>query len=86
MVPAFTFVGTVNAIRYCSAIPHFVDSSIEKLGIDVDKLKDYLKTITFKKEVLLIIKILEKNKSYHPSPCFWSSMPDRQNFEFSKKI
>lgn len=49
LVPAFTFVGTVNAIRYCSAIPHFVDSSIEKLGIDVEKLEDYLKIIAVKK-------------------------------------
>ena len=48
LVPAFTFVGTVNAIRYCSAIPHFVDSSIEKLGIDVEKLEEYLKVLILK--------------------------------------
>ena len=30
LVPALTFVGTVNAISYLGAEPHFVDSEIEK--------------------------------------------------------
>jgi perosamine synthetase len=49
LVPAFTFVGTINAIMYSSAIPHFVDSSIEKKGIDIDKLDLYLKKIIKRK-------------------------------------
>tara|TARA_B100000989_G_scaffold294175_1_gene272762 strand:- start:2369 stop:3535 length:1167 start_codon:yes stop_codon:yes gene_type:complete len=43
LVPALTFVGTANAISHCGAIPHFVDSNIINFGIDVEKLKDYLK-------------------------------------------
>jgi len=32
--PTLTFVATTNAITYCGAIPHFVDSSLETLGMD----------------------------------------------------
>jgi len=44
-VPALTFVATANAVTYCSAIPHFVDSEEKTLGLDPYKLKDYLKNI-----------------------------------------
>lgn len=50
LVPALTFVGTANAITYCGAIPHFVDSEIKTMGIDVEKMHQYLnKIIIFKK-------------------------------------
>jgi perosamine synthetase len=32
--PALTFIATTNAIAYCGATPHFVDSSLETLGMD----------------------------------------------------
>ncbi|SDR81633.1 perosamine synthetase [Bradyrhizobium canariense] len=32
--PALTFIATTNAIAYCGATPHFVDSSIKTLGMD----------------------------------------------------
>lgn len=34
LIPALTFVATANAIAYCGAEPHFVDSEIKTLGID----------------------------------------------------
>ncbi len=43
MVPAVTFVGTVNAILYTKATPHFIDCCENNPNIDVDKLKKYLK-------------------------------------------
>ena len=46
LVPALTFVGTVNAISYTGAEPHFVDSNIKDLGIDCKKLEIYLKKIS----------------------------------------
>jgi len=49
LVPTITFVGTVNAIVYSGAIPHFVDSEFETLGIDPLKLEKYLEKITIKK-------------------------------------
>ena len=42
LVPALTFVATANAVTYCSAIPHFVDSEEPTLGINTEKLREYL--------------------------------------------
>jgi perosamine synthetase len=49
LVPTITFSGTVNAIVYSGAIPHFVDSEFETLGVDPLKLEKYLEKITIKK-------------------------------------
>lgn len=46
LVPALTFVATANAISYCNAMPHFVDSESTTLGIAPTKLRDYLQTHT----------------------------------------
>jgi perosamine synthetase len=43
LCPTLTFIATANAISYCHAVPHFVDSDHKTLGIDPGKLKDYLK-------------------------------------------
>ena len=45
LVPSLSFVASANAIRYCNAVPHFVDSDKSNLGIDVEKLEAYLSTI-----------------------------------------
>ena len=42
IVPALTFVATANAVTYCNATPHFVDSEERTLGIDATKLRDHL--------------------------------------------
>jgi perosamine synthetase len=42
LIPALTFVATANAVAYLGAIPHFVDSEELTLGVDVEKLRDYL--------------------------------------------
>jgi perosamine synthetase len=44
LVPALTFVATTNAITYCGASPHFVDSEEGSLGIDGAALREYLNT------------------------------------------
>jgi aminotransferase in exopolysaccharide biosynthesis len=46
LVPALTFVATANAVTYCGAKPHFVDSEERTLGMDVRKLRDHLTTQT----------------------------------------
>jgi perosamine synthetase len=45
LIPTLTFVATANAVVYCGAIPHFVDSELKTLGMDPRKLVDYLKDI-----------------------------------------
>jgi len=42
LIPALTFVATANAVTYCGATPHFVDSDENTLGVDAVKLRDYL--------------------------------------------
>ena len=46
LVPALTFVATANAVTYCGAQPHFVDSDVNSLGIDPEKLRAYLRSTT----------------------------------------
>lgn len=42
IVPALTFVATANAVRYCGAMPHFVDSDELTLGINPTALREWL--------------------------------------------
>jgi perosamine synthetase len=46
LLPALTFIATANAISYCGATPHFVDSEGVTLGIATEKLREYLKAHT----------------------------------------
>ncbi len=46
LCPALTFVATANAVAYCDAIPHFVDSDEKTLGVDPEKLEDYLRGVS----------------------------------------
>jgi perosamine synthetase len=46
LVPALTFAATANAVAYCGAIPHFIDSEERSLGMDPHALRSYLQDIT----------------------------------------
>jgi len=46
LIPTLTFIATANAVSYCGAIPHFVDSDEATLGLDPQKLDLYLEEIT----------------------------------------
>lgn len=54
LVPALTFIATANAVSYCNATPHFVDSEMGTLGMDVAKLREYLITHTERQAGLCI--------------------------------
>ena len=43
--PALTFIATTNAIAYCGASPHFIDSSFTTLGMDAQALGTRLDAI-----------------------------------------
>lgn len=45
LIPALTFVGTANAVAYCWATPHFVDSEERTLGMSPEALRAYLREI-----------------------------------------
>jgi perosamine synthetase len=42
LIPSLTFVATANAVSYCGAVPHFVESQTINLGIDAEQLRHYL--------------------------------------------
>lgn len=42
LIPALTFVATANAVTYCGAVPHLVDSEERTLGVDTASLRAYL--------------------------------------------
>lgn len=46
LMPALTFIATANAVAYCQATPHFVDSEERSLGMDAHALRDYLLATT----------------------------------------
>lgn len=43
LLPTLTFVATANAVCYCDAIPHLVDSEMDSLGVDGSKLEEHLR-------------------------------------------
>ncbi len=46
LLPTLSFVATANAVRYCGATPHFVDSESNTLGIDPRALRIWLEKCT----------------------------------------
>jgi perosamine synthetase len=56
LVPTLTFVGTVNAIKYTGAHPHFIDSQENFVNLDILKLDKYLSKISIKKGTKTINK------------------------------
>jgi aminotransferase in exopolysaccharide biosynthesis len=46
LIPALTFVATANAVTYCGAMPHLVDSEERTLGVDAASLRAYLSART----------------------------------------
>ena len=60
LIPALTFVATANAVTYCGATPHFVDSEENTLGVDAVKLRDYLEHHTEQRAGQCINRTTEK--------------------------
>ena len=46
LLPALTFIATTNAVAYCGAVPHLVDSEERSLGMDAGALREYLSVTT----------------------------------------
>ena len=45
LMPTLTFIATANAASYAGAVPHFVDSEANSLGVDPEKLAAHLDAI-----------------------------------------
>ena len=50
LMPALTFIATANAVSYIGATPHFVDVDEKTLGVDAQKLDNYLAEISKMKD------------------------------------
>ncbi|SDY17846.1 perosamine synthetase [Evansella caseinilytica] len=50
LLPGLTFVATANAVAYCGAVPHFVDSDETTLGLAPCQLKEYLRDTAIVKQ------------------------------------
>lgn len=46
LVPAFTWVSTANAVKYCNATPVFVDIDIKTFNIDINKIAEKITSRT----------------------------------------
>lgn len=55
LCPTITFVATANAIKYCGATPHFVDCESQTLGVDPEKLREYLRNNMNRKIKALVV-------------------------------
>jgi aminotransferase in exopolysaccharide biosynthesis len=42
LLPSLTFAATANAVAYCNAIPHFVDSTLTTFGVDPQAMRRWL--------------------------------------------
>ena len=60
LMPAISFVATANAASYVGAIPHFLDSEIDTMGIDPDALSIHLKNIASTRNGITINKLTGK--------------------------
>lgn len=45
LVPVLSFVATANAVAHCGAVPHFVDSNLDTMGMCPVALAEYLASI-----------------------------------------
>jgi len=56
IVPAITFVATANAVSHAGAVPHFVDSTWDTLGLDPAALDAHLAEISTRRSGELVNK------------------------------
>jgi perosamine synthetase len=57
LLPALTFIASANAVIYCQATPHFIDSEYRSFGIDAVALREYLSSVTELRNGLCINRI-----------------------------
>lgn len=82
LIPAMSFIATANAVTYCGATAHFIDSQESDLGINVQKLDEYLTRISYKRNGLVINKLTGSIiRAIVPMHCFGhpSNLTDIEN-------
>ena len=61
LLPTLNYIANANAVKSLNAIPHFIDSDMNNLGIDIQKLKTYLKKSfkVVKKKLLILNQVIQ---------------------------
>ena len=87
LIPNLNYIGSSNAAIYCGASPHFVDVDSKYLGIDTNKLRDYLKRNTFKKKNQTFNKkTLKKITAIAPTHIFGQPSKMNEILDISKEF
>jgi perosamine synthetase len=63
LVPALSFVATANAVRYCGATPHFLDSEESTLGLNPAAMSSWLAEISTMKSGECVNRVTGKRIS-----------------------
>lgn len=87
LLPALTFVATANAVSYCGATPHFIDSAPDGPNLDPEKLERYLDTHTkVKNGVCFNTKTEKPIRALVPVHIFGNPAPMTQVMEISRRF
>ncbi len=87
LIPNLNYIGSSNATIYCGASPHFVDVDSKYLGIDTNKLRDYLKRNTYKKKNQTFNKkTLKKITAIAPTHIFGQPSKMNEILDISKEF
>ncbi len=85
LVPNLNYIASSNAILYNNFTPHFVDANLNDLGIDYDKLENYLKKNFIKKKYLINKKTKKKVTAIIPTHIFGNSSKIEKLLKLKKK-
>ena len=87
LIPNLNYIGSSNATIYCGASPHFIDVDSKYLGIDTNKLRDYLKKNTFTKSKQTFNKqTLKKIVAIAPTHIFGQPSKMNEILDISKEF
>ena len=87
LIPSLSFVATANAVVHSGAIPHFLDIDRRTLGINTEKLEEYLNDIAIFKNGNLFNKITGRRISVIlPMHTFGHAVKIEEILEISKKF
>lgn len=86
LIPTLNYIGSTNAAIYCNAIPHFVDVEDETLGLDANKLENYLGKISKIKNKITINKYSNRKiKAIIPTHIFGNAAKIDEIIRIAKK-
>ena len=87
LIPSLSFVASANAVVHSGAIPHFLDIDRRTLGINTEKLEEYLKDIAIFKNDNLFNKMTGRRISVIlPMHAFGHAVKIEEILEISKKF